>query len=203
MIPVREVITMKCPSCGGHNPDYRRKCEYCAAILERPLLTADQVKLRDQFLSMSLGAQDLSTIAFALNIDWHEMEEEEREADKVEMLVRMLADEGRVDEVAHSLRDFKFPQSYPPLPAPYPDNPYLTYVFAVQNITAMAQLEEMCDRAGIGEAQTLSGDTLPHKIREALRLASRYNKLTYVHEWLRGLKPQEGLKRPDRRRRRR
>ena len=60
---------MKCPSCGGHNPDYRRACEYCGGILERPRLTPEQQDLRDQFLSMSLGIEDLSTIAFALGID--------------------------------------------------------------------------------------------------------------------------------------
>ena len=192
---------MKCPNCGGHNPDYNRVCEYCGAILERPPLTAEQERLRDQFLSMSLGAEDLSTICFALGIDWHEMEEERDEADRVEMLVRMLADQGRVDEVAHFLRDFRFPHSYPPLPGPYPDNPWLTYVFACQNVTSVAQLQKMCDQAGIGEARSLPGEALPHKIREALRIAQRYDKLTYVHEWLQTLKPKQGLKRPRRRRR--
>jgi hypothetical protein len=192
---------MKCPSCGGHNPDYNRVCEYCGAILERPPLTAEQERLRDQFLSMSLGAEDLSTICFALGIDWHEMEEERDEADRVEMLVRMLADQGRVDEVAHFLRDFRFPHSYPPLPGPYPDNPWLTYVFACQNVTSVAQLQKMCDQAGIGEARSLPGEALPHKIREALRIAQQYDKLTYVHEWLQTLKPKQGLKRPRRRRR--
>jgi hypothetical protein len=194
---------MKCSSCGGHNPDYKRVCAYCGAILERPPLTSDQEKLRDQFLSMSLGLEDLSTMGFGLGIDWHEMEEEQGEAERVEMLVRMLADEGRLGEVAHSVRDFRFPQSYSPLPGPYPDNPWLTYVFACQNVTSMAQLQEMCDQAGIGDAQTLPGEALPHKIREALRVAQRHDKLTYVHEWLKTLKPQQGLERPRHRRRRR
>jgi hypothetical protein len=194
---------MKCSSCGGHNPDYRRVCAYCGAILERPPLTPEQQQLRDQFLSMSLGVEDLSTIGFALGIDWHEWEEERDEADRVEMVVRMLADQGRVDEVAHFLQDFQFPQSYAPLPGPYPDNLWLTYVFAYQNITSMAQLQEMCDQAGLGDAQTLPGEALPHKIREAFRVAQRHDKLTYAHEWLKTLKPEQGLKRPDRRRRRR
>jgi hypothetical protein len=152
---------------------------------------------------MSLGLDDLYTLAFGLDTDWHEMEEEQGEAERVEMLVRMLADEGRVNEVAHALRDFKFPQNYAPLPGPYPDNLYLTYVFAVQNITSMAQLEEMCDRADLGEAETLPGAALPHKIREALRLAKQFNRLPQVHEWLQTFKPKEGLKQPRRRRRRR
>jgi hypothetical protein len=193
---------MKCPNCGGPNPDYRRVCAYCGTILERPPLTPEQQRLRDQCLSMSLGAEDLSTISFALGIDWHEMEEEKDEADRVEMLVRMLADQGRVDEVAHFLQDFQFPQSYPPLPGPYPDNLWLTYVFACQNVTSVVQLQEMCDHAGLGDAQSLPGEALPHKIREALRIAQRHDKLTYVHEWLQGLKPKQGLQRPRRRRRR-
>ena len=192
---------MKCPNCGGTNPDYRRACQYCGTFLDRPPMTSEQHELRDQFLSMSLGVEDLSTIGFALNIDWQELEEQRDEADRVEMLARMLADRGRVDEVAHSLRDFRFPQSYAPLPGPYPDNLWLTYVFAVQNVTSMAQLEEMCAHAGIGEAQTLPGEALPHKIREALRVAQRHDKLTQVHEWLQTLQPKQGLQRPRRRRR--
>jgi hypothetical protein len=192
---------MKCPNCGGTNPDYRRACQYCGTFLERPPMTSEQHDLRDQFLTMSLGVEDLSTIGFALNIDWQELEEQRDEADRVEMLVRMLADRGRVDEVGHSLHDFRFPQSYAPLPGPYPDNLWLTYVFAVQNVTSMAQLEEMCAHAGIGEAQTLPGEALPHKIREALRVAQRHDKLTQVHEWLQTLKPKQGLQRPRRRRR--
>jgi hypothetical protein len=164
-------------------------------------MTSEQLELRDQFLTMSLGVEDLSTIGFALNIDWKELEEQRDEADQVEMLVRMLADRGRLDEVGRSLRDFRFPQSYAPLPGPYPDNLWLTYVFAVQNVTSMAQLEEMCAQAGIGEAQTLPGEALPHKIREALRVAQRLDKLTQVHEWLQTLKPKQGLQRPRRRRR--
>ena len=193
---------MKCPSCGGHNPDYKRMCAYCGAILERPPMSPEQEQLRDQFLSMSLGSEDLATICFSLGIDGEELEEEQAEADRVEMLVRMLADRGRVDEVTHSLDDFRFPQSYPPLPGPYPDNLWLSYVFACQNVTTMAQLQEMCDRAGIGDAQTLPGEALPHKIREAFRVARRHDKLTQVHEWLGTLKPQQGLQRPRRRRRR-
>ena len=193
---------MKCPNCGGHNPDYRRTCEYCAAVLDRPPMTAEQETLRDQFLTMSLGVEDLSTIGFALNINWQELEEQRDEADRVEMLVRMLADRGRLDEVAHSLHDFKFPQSYAPLPGPYPDNLWLTYVFACQNISSMAQLEEMCAQAGLGDAETLPGEALPHKIREALRVAQRLDKLTAVHEWLQTLKPKQGLQRPRHRRRR-
>jgi hypothetical protein len=166
-------------------------------------MTPSQHALRDQFLTMSLGAEDLSTISFALGIKWHELDEEEDEADKVEMLVRMLADEGRVEEVAQYLRDFRFPQSYPPLPGPYPDNLWMTYVFACQNITSMEQLQEMCEYAGIGDAHVLSGEALPHKIRQALRVAQRYDKLTLVHEWLQTLQPKQGLQRPSRRRRRR
>ena len=192
---------MKCPNCGGTNPDYRRACQYCGTFLERPPMTSEQLELRDQFLTMSLGVEDLSTIGFALNIDWQELEEQRDEADQVEMLVRMLADRGRVDEVGHSLHDFRFPQGYAPLPGPYPDNLWLTYVFAVQNVTSMAQLEKMCAHAGIGEAQTLPGEALPHKIREALRVAQRLDKLTQVHEWLQTLKPKQGLQRPRRRRR--
>jgi hypothetical protein len=194
---------MKCPNCGGHNPDYRRVCEYCSAILERPPLAPEQEQLRDQFLSMSLGSEDLFTICFALGLDWRDMEQEESEADQVEMLVRMLADLGRVDEVAHFLRDFRFPQNYPPLPGPYPDNLWLTYVFACQNIRTMDQLQEMCDHAGLGDAHALPGEALPHKIRAAFRVAQRHDKVTQVHEWLQTLKPEQGLQRPRRRRRRR
>ena len=109
---------MKCPNCGGSNPDYRRQCQYCGTFLERPPLTPEQQALHSQLLSMSLGVEDLSTIGFALSIDWQELEEQRDEADRAEMLTRMLADRGRVDEVGHFLRDFRFPQSYPPLPAP-------------------------------------------------------------------------------------
>jgi len=192
---------MKCPNCGGSNPDYRRQCQYCGTFLERPPLTPEQQALHSQLLSMSLGVEDLSTIGFALSIDWQELEEQRDEADRAEMLTRMLADRGRVDEVGHFLRDFRFPQSYPPLPGPYPDNLWLTYVFAVQNVTSMAQLEEMCAQTGLGDAQTLEGEALPHKVREALRVAQRHDKLTQVHEWLQSLKPKQGLQRPRRRRR--
>jgi hypothetical protein len=194
---------MRCPNCGGHNPDHRRKCEYCSAVLDRPPMDRDQENLRDQLLSMSLGTDDLFTLAFGLGINWHEMQEEQGEAEKAEMMARMLASEGRVSEVSRALGDFKFPSSYAPLPGPYPDNVYLTYVFAVQNITSLAQLQELCDQLDLGNAETLPGTALPHKIREALRLAKQYNRLSRVHEWLQKLKPKEGLKRPDRRRRRR
>lgn len=193
---------MKCPNCGGQNPDYKRVCEYCNATLERPPLTSDQQALCDQFLSMSLGVEDLSTIGFALGVDEFEPDAEQDEGEQVEMLVRMLASQGRVREVTRSLRDLRFPQSYAPLPGPYLDNLWLTYVFACQNITSMSQFQEMCDQAGIGDAHSMPGKALPHKIREALRIAHKYDKLTYVHEWLQTLKPKEGLKRPRRRRRR-
>ena len=65
----------------------------------------------------------------------------------------------------------------------------------------MAQLEEMCAQTGLGDAQTLEGEALPHKVREALRVAQRHDKLTQVHEWLQSLKPKQGLQRPRRRRR--
>jgi hypothetical protein len=55
---------MKCSNCGGSNPDYRRVCAYCGTFLERPPLDAEQEELRDQFLSMSLGVEDLSTLPF-------------------------------------------------------------------------------------------------------------------------------------------
>ena len=133
---------MKCPNCGGSNPEYRRVCEYCGTFLKRPPLTLEEEKLRDQLLSMSLGVEDLSTICFSLGIYWHELEGEPDEATRVEMLVRMLADDGRLDEVSHFLRDFRFPQGFAPLPGPYPDNMWLTYVFACQNVASMAQLQE-------------------------------------------------------------
>ena len=194
---------MKCPNCGGHNPDYRRKCEYCSAVLERPAMDSEQEHLRDQLLSMSLSTEDLFTLAFGLGIDWHEMEEEQGEAEKAEMMARMLASEGRISEVSLALGDFRFPTSYAPLPGPYPDNLYLTYVLAVQNITSLAQLQTLCDQLDLGNAETLPGEALPHKIREVLRLSKQYNMVTRVHEWLQTLKPKEGLKRPDRRRPRR
>jgi hypothetical protein len=79
---------------------------------------------------------------------------------------------------------------------------WLTYVFAVQNIGSLDQLQAMCDHAGLGPASTLLGQALPHKIREALRVAYRYNRVPMVHEWLGTLRPEQGLKRPRRRRRR-
>ena len=194
---------MKCPNCGGSNPEYRRVCEYCGTFLKRPPLTLEEEKLRDQLLSMSLGVEDLSTICFSLGIYWHELEGEPDEATRVEMLVRMLADDGRLDEVSHFLRDFRFPQGFAPLPGPYPDNMWLTYVFACQNVASMAQLQEMGDHAGLGQVGSLPGEALPHKIREALRTAHRYDRLPLVHEWLQTLKVKQGLQRPRRRRRRR
>ena len=194
---------MTCPNCGGHNPPYRRSCIYCGTILDRPELAPDEVRLRDQLLSMSLGVADFSTICFALGIDWHELVREPDEATRVEMVVRMLSNQGRVAEVAGFLRDFRFPQSYAPLPQPYPDNLWLTYVFACQNVTTLAQLQEMCTCAGLGDARRMPGEALPHKIREALRIAVAVDKLPYVDEWLRKVKPDEGLRRPDRRRRQR
>ena len=194
---------MTCPNCGGHNPEYRRSCVYCGTILDRPSLTPEQVRLRDQFLSMSLGVADFSTICFALNIDWHELVREPDEATRVEMVARMLSDEGRLTEVGRFVRDFRFPQSYAPLPQPYPDNLWLTYVYACQNVTTLEQLQDMCEHAGLGDARRLPGEALPHKIREALRIAVRVDKLPDVHEWLQKLTPEQGLKRPDRRRRQR
>lgn len=193
---------MRCPNCGGHNPDYRRKCEYCSAVLDRPPLDPDQKSLRDQLLSMSLGTDDLFTLAFGLGINWHEMEEEQSEAEKAEMAARMLASEGRVSEVARALRDFKFPTSYAPLPGPYPDNLYLTYVFACQNVEGLHELQALASQIGISDATQLPGLALPDKIREALWAARQGNHLLQVHEWLRTLEPKEPLTRPRIRQRR-
>jgi hypothetical protein len=146
---------------------------------------------------------DFSTICFALGIDWHELVREPDEATRVEMVVRMLSEEGRLTEVARFLRDFRFPQSYAPLPRPYPDNLWLTYVYACQNVKSLDQLQGMCESAGLGDARRLPGEAIPHKLREALRIAVQVDKLPYVHEWLQKLAPEEGLRRPDRRRRRR
>ena len=70
-------------------------------------------------------------------------------------------------------------------------------------MTTIEQLQDMCEYAGLGDARRLPGEALPHKIREALRIAVRVDKLPDVHEWLQKLTPEQGLKRPDRRRRQR
>lgn len=194
---------MTCPNCGGHNPAYRQTCVYCGTILDRPPLNPDEAEVRDLFLSMSLGVADFSTLCFALGIDWHELVQEPDEATRVEMVTRRLSNDGRLNEVEGLLRDFRFPQSYPPLPKPYPDNLWLTYVFACQNVTTLDQLQALCEHAGLGDARPLPGEALPHKIREALRIAVAVDRLPKVHEWLERLTPEQGLRRRDRRRRNR
>jgi hypothetical protein len=193
---------IQCPTCGAQNPDYARECAYCSADLARPELTAAAAELRDQLLSMSLGSEDLSTICFALNIDWHQFYDLPDEAGKVEILVRQLEDDGRLDEVARFLRDFRFPHSYPPLPQPPTDNLYLTYVYACQNVESLDQLQGLAGQIGISDATQLPGPALPHKIREALWTARRGDRLLQVHDWLRTLQPEEPLKRPRIRQRR-
>ena len=101
---------IQCQSCGAQNPEYARECAYCAADLLRPELTDEAAKLRDQILGMSLGTEDFNTICFALDTESRTFADMTDEAGKVEMLVRKLEDEGRVDEVARFLRDFRFPQ---------------------------------------------------------------------------------------------
>jgi len=194
---------MTCPNCGGHNPAHRRSCVFCGTILNRPSLSADEVDVRDLFLSMSLGLADFSTLCFALGIDWHELVREPDEATRVEMVTRQMSNEGRLNEVEGFLRDFRFPQSYAPLASPYPDNLWLTYVFACQNITTLDQLQDMCKHAGLGNARRLPGEAVPHKIREALRIAVGVNRLALVHEWLQKITPKQGLRRRDRSRRNR
>ena len=194
---------MTCPNCGGHNPAHRRSCVFCGTILDRPSLSADEVVVRDLFLSMSLGLADFSTLCFALGIDWHELVREPDEATRVEMVTRQMSNEGRLNEVEGFLRDFRFPQSYAPLPSPYPDNLWLTYVFACQNVTTLDQLQDMCKHAGLGDAQRLPGEAMPHKIREALRIAVGVNRLALVHEWLQKITPEQGLRRRSRSRRNR
>jgi hypothetical protein len=114
-----------------------------------------------------------------------------------------MSSEGRLNEVGGFLRDFRFPQSYPPLPGPYPDNLWLTYVFACQNVKTLDQLQALCEHAGLGDARQLPGEAMPHKIREALRIAVGVNRLAQVHEWLQAITPEQGLRRPERRRRNR
>jgi hypothetical protein len=194
---------IQCPNCGAQNPDYARECAYCAAALERPELSAEAEALRDQLLGMSLGTEDFSTICFALGADWHDYADMDDEAGKVEILVRQLEGEGRVDEVQRFLRDFKFPQSYPPLPKPPADNLWLTYVYACQNVEKMEQLQSLVEQIGMSDASQLPGTAIPHKVREAIWVAKRANALPYVHEWLETLKPEEALERPRIRERRR
>lgn len=193
---------IQCPACGAQNPDYARECAFCSTDLARPELTGAGAELRDQLLGMSLGAEDLNTICFALNVDWHQFYDLRDEAGKVEILVRQLEDEGRLDEVARFLRDFRFPTSYPPLPQPPTDNLYLTYVYACQNVENLHQLQGLADQIGISDATQLPGLALPHKIREALWAARQGDYLPQVHDWLRTLQPEEPLTRPRIRQRR-
>lgn len=187
---------IQCPACGAQNPDYARACAYCATDLARPELTGAAAQLRDQFLGMSLGVEDFSTICFALGVDWHRFYDMADEAGKIEILVRQLEDEGRVDEVARFLLDFRFPTSYPPLPRPPADNLYLTYVYACQNVESYADLQRLAEQVGISDATQLPGIALPDKIREVLWAARRANALPQVHDWLRTLRPDEPLTRP-------
>jgi len=193
---------IQCPSCGGQNPDYARDCEYCGTDLARPELASEDAKLRDQLLGMSLGVEDFNTICFALDVDWRPFLVLTDEAGRVEMLVRQLADQGRVTEVARFLYDFRFPQSYPPLPGPPADNLWLTYVYACQNVTSMEQFQAMAEQIGISDATQVPGAGVPHKIREVLWVARRANLLSRLHDWLSNLRPQEQLRRPSSRERR-
>jgi hypothetical protein len=188
---------IQCPSCGAQNADYARACQYCGTDLVRPALAGAAGDLHKQLLGMSLGPEDFNTICFALDVDWRPFREMADEAGKAEMLVRQLEDQGRVEEVARFLRDFRFPQSYPPLPEPPADNLWLTYVYACQNVTNVEQLQTLAGEIGISDASQLPGTALPHKIREAIWVARRANALPYVHDWLRGLRPPEALQRPD------
>ena len=194
---------IQCPSCGAQNPDYARECGYCSSDLDRPELSGGAAELRDLLLGMNLGAEDFDTVCFALEIDWHAFAEMEDEAGKTEMLVRRLESQGRVEEIGRFLRDFRFPQGYPPLPSPPADNLWLTYVYACQTVTSMDQLGALAERIGISDASQLPGSALPHKIREAIWMARRSNALADLHEWLATLEPQEGLRRPRIRERRR
>jgi hypothetical protein len=194
---------IQCPSCGAQNPDYARECSFCATDLARPELEGAAAELRDLLLGMSLGVEDFSTVCFALDVDWRPFAEMSDEAGKAEMLVRQLEDQGRVDEVTRFLRDFRFPQGYPPLPQPPADNLYLTYVYACQNVKKLDQLQTLVEQIGMSDATQLPGAAIPHKIREAIWVAKRANALPYVHEWLETLKPEEALTRPRIRERRR
>ena len=193
---------IQCPSCGAQNPDYARACAFCDTDLARQELSGEVAALRDQLLGMSLGAEDLNTICFSLDIDWHSLDEASDEAGKVDMLVRQVADQGRTDEVQRFLRDFRFPQSYPPLPSPPADNLWLTYVYACQNVSTIDQLQSLAEKIGMSDATQLPGAAIPHKIREALWLARRANALIYVQEWLETLTPEQELERPRIRQRR-
>jgi hypothetical protein len=187
---------IQCPSCGGQNPEYARACQYCAADLSRPELSREGAALRDQMLGMSLGAEDFNTICFAMGVDWRPFLAMDDEAGKIEMLVRQLADQGRIEEVARYLRDFRFPTGYPPLPAPPADNLWLTYVYACQNVTTLDQLQSLVEQIGITDATQVPGAAVPHKIREVLWVAQRANAMPRVHDWLRTLRPEEPLRRP-------
>jgi hypothetical protein len=193
---------IRCPSCGAQNPDYARECAFCATALVRPELSDAAAELQDQLLGMSLGVEDFNTICFALDVDWHSLADMSDEAGKIEMLVRQLEDQGRIDEVQRFLRDFRFPQGYPPLPRPPADNLWLTYVYACQNVKKLDQLQSLVEQIGMSDATQLPGTALPHKIREAMRVARRANALPYVHEWLETLQPEAALKRPRIRQRR-
>ncbi|HSJ59241.1 MAG TPA: zinc ribbon domain-containing protein [Anaerolineae bacterium] len=187
---------IQCPACGAQNADYARECAFCGTDLERPPLKGAAAELRDQLLGMSLGTEDFNTICFALDVDWHHLYDLPDEAGKIEILVRQLEDEGRLDEVARFLRDFRFPTDYPPLPRPPADNLYLTYVYACQNVESFDQLQRLAEQVGISDASQLPGAALPHKIREVLWAARRANALPQVHDWLRTQPPEEQLTRP-------
>jgi hypothetical protein len=184
---------IQCPNCGAQNADYARECEFCNTDLARPELAGAAADLQDQLLLMSLGSEDFNTICFALDVDWHPFAEMSDEAGKVEMLVRQLEDQGRLDEVGRFLRDFRFPQGYPPLPRPPADNLYLTYVYACQNVQNMGQLQTLVEQIGISDATQLPGAAVPHKIREAMWVARRANALPQVHDWLQTLRPEKPL----------
>ncbi len=194
---------IQCPNCGAQNPDYARECEFCGTELARPELEGAAAELRDLLLGLSLGVEDFNTICFALGVDWRAFADAEDEGGKVEILVRRLEDQGRVDEATRFLRDFRFPQSYPPLPRPPADNLWLTYVYACQNVTRMDQLQTLLDQIGIADANYLPGEALPHKVREAIWVAKEARALPRVQEWLATLQPEEALRRPRIRQRRR
>jgi hypothetical protein len=54
----------------------------------------------------------------------------------------------------------------------------------------------------MNDATQLPGAAVPHKIREAIWVARRANALPQVHDWLRTLKPEQPLRRPNIRERR-